>query len=273
MGGWQNLQALGLKILRTRAAQAALSVGGHVLVLGGLLLANPWRPAPVTPEPPLIVDLVTFTVAEEKEKKASDAPAPGSPSAPPRTLPPEPVPPAPAPRPSRKPAAESPPASDIILEPLEAPAPQALPDGGGAMAAKPGPGAAGVDPAVGQAIAALICRRMDEDERYAAGCAEQPTIDPFERPPAIAMLTPEERRIQAIRTQQLARAAGYGNFLEWYLEHDAPIPRHMPGDVLGSIDNSIFMDRKDEATMQQERILRGGTPDWAADIARAHGQE
>ena len=47
----------------------------------------------------------------------------------------------------------------------------------------------------------------------------------------------------------------------------------MPGDVLGSIDNSIFMDRKDEATMQQERILRGGTPDWAADIARAHGQE
>ena len=141
------------------------------------------------------------------------------------------------------------------------------------MAAKPGPGAAGVDPAVGQAIAALICRRMDEDERYAAGCAEQPTIDPFERPPAIAMLTPEERRIQAIRTQQLARAAGYGNFLEWYLEHDAPIPRHMPGDVLGSIDNSIFMDRKDEATMQQERILRGGTPDWAADIARAHGQE
>ena len=72
MGGWQNLQALGLKILRTRAAQAALSVSGHVLVLGGLLLANPWRPAPVTPEPPLIVDLVTFTVAEEKEKKARE---------------------------------------------------------------------------------------------------------------------------------------------------------------------------------------------------------
>nr|WP_321441963.1 hypothetical protein [uncultured Hyphomonas sp.] len=265
MGRWQNLQALCLKILRTRAAQAALSVSGHVLVLGGLLLANPWRQAPILPEPPLIVDLVTFTVAEEKEKKASDVPAPGRPTTPP----PEPAPPAPAPQPSRKPAAESPPASDIILEPLETPAVDAPPDGGSGIAAAPGPGASGVDPAVGQAIAALICRRMDEDERYAAGCAEQPTIDPFERPPAIALLPPEERRIQAIRTQQLARTAGYGNFLEWYLEHDAAIPKTLPG----GIDNSIFMDRKDEATMQQERLMRGGTPDWAADIARAHGQE
>lgn len=258
MGRWWNLRALCLSALRTRAAHAALSVGGHLLVLGGLLLANPWKPPPTMPEPPLIVDLVTFTVAEEK--KTEDAPAPGRPSPPP-------------PVPARKPAAVTPPASEIVLEPLETPAPDTPTDPGDAMAIAPGPGAAGVDPAVGQAIAAVICRRMDEDERYAAGCAEQPAIDPFERPPAIAMLTPEERRIQAIRTQQLARTAGYGNFLEWYLEHDAPIPRFMPGDVLGSIDNSIFMDRKDEVTMQQERILRGGKPDWEDDIARAHGRE
>ncbi|MBD3769731.1 MAG: hypothetical protein IE925_06240, partial [Rhodobacterales bacterium] len=163
----------------------------------------------------------------------------------------------------------TPPASEIILAPMDAPDSTPPPDGGDAMAILPGKGAAGVDPAVGEAIAALICRRMSEDERYAAGCADQPIIDPFERPPAIAMLTPEERRIQAIRTQQLARTAGYGNFLEWYLEHDAPIPK----TLLDGIDNSIFVDRKDEATMQHDRLMRGGTPDWADDIARAHGRE
>lgn len=272
MGRWWNLKALCLSALRTRAAHAALSVGGHLLVLGGLLLANPWKPAPVVPEPPLIVDLVTFTVTEEK--KAEDAPAQGRPSPPPPVPVPEPAAaPKTAPAPARKPPTTTPPASEIILAPMDAPDSTPPPDGGDAMAALPGKGAAGVDPAVGEAIAALICRRMSEDERYAAGCADQPTIDPFERPPAIAMLTPEERRIQAIRTQQLARTADYDNFLEWYLEHDAPIPRFMPGDVLGSIDNSIFMDRKDEATMQQERILRGGKPDWEDDIARAHGRE
>ncbi len=270
MGGWQNLRAHCLKILRTRAAQAALSVGGHVLVLGGLLLANPWRQAPVLPEPPLIVDLITLTVAEEK--KTEEAPAPGRPSPPPPVPKPAPKPAAvskPAPAPARKPPNDRPPASEIILAPMDAPGSADTPDSGDTTAPAPYPGAAGVDPAVGQAIAALFCRRMDEDERYAAGCAEQPAIDPFERPPAIAMLTPEERRIQAIRTQQLARTAGYGNFLEWYLAHEAVIPKTLPG----GIDNSIFMDRKDEATMQQERLARGGTPDWAADIARAHGQE
>ena len=277
MGGWQRIRHIGRTAARTRVAKAALSLTAHVVILGGLLVANPWRQQPVVHAPPLIVDLVTFAVSEEKAAEDERA-APAAP----------PVPaPVPSSSPRLKPAVSKPePKSEPKPEPapepapggitLELPARPAPPDSageGGTGTAADGTGQRGVDPAVGQAIAALICRRMDEDERYLAGCAEQPRVDPFERPPAIALLTPEEKRIQAIRTQQLARTAGYDNFLEWYLEHDSAIPKTLPGGLLGPIDNSIFVDRKDEATMAHDRLMRGGTMDWEDEIAEAHGRE
>ena len=266
MGGWQKTGRLVRTALRTRAARVALSVTGHVIVLGGLLIANPWRQPSPPPDLPLIVDLVTLAAKPEEKPETADrpAPAPQPPVRPPVSRPAAPVP-------ARKPAPE-PPSGAVVMVLPDLPPPESE-AGDGAIASADGAGLPSVDPAVGQAIAALICRRMTDREREDAGCAEQPRVDPFERPPAIALLTPEEQRIQAIRTQQLARTAGYDNFLEWYLEHDAPIPRTMPGDMLGGIGNSIFMDRRDEATMQRDRILRGGKPDWEDDIAKAHGRE
>lgn len=246
---------------QTRAAQAALSLAAHILILGGLLVANPWKQPPVEPDPLLIVDIVSL-VPEEEEPPETPVPA-APPPGPPRRSEPA-VKPAPAPKP--EPAPEPDPGVTMELPDLPEPSGEASDED---AADGTGDGPPAVDPAVGQAIAALICRRMTDDERLAAGCAEQPRIDPFDRPPAIAMLTPEEQRIQAIRTQQLSRAAGYDNFLEWYLERDKPIP----DSFLDGVDNSIFLDRKDAATADHDRLMRGGTMDWERDIAKAHGRE
>jgi len=256
MGGWTDLEALARAALRPRAARVALSVAGHVLVLGGLLAANPWHLRPVATDLPLGVELVTLAPEPEPEPPANAAP-----------------PPAPAPAPVLRPMPAAKPAPD----PAPAPEPEGvtielpdLPESEGETGSiVDGTGAPSVDPALEQAIAALICHRMKDHERAAAGCADQPPDDPFERAPAIALLNPEERRIQAIRTGQIARTAGYDNFLEWYLEHDAPIP----GTFLDGIDNTIFLDRKDAASAEHDRLMRGDTPDWADDIAEAHGRE
>jgi hypothetical protein len=259
MGGWHDLRAAGIAVAQTRAAQAALSLTAHILILGGLLVANPWKQPPAEPDPLLIVDIVSL-VPEEEEAPETPVPA-APPPGPPRRSEPA-LKPAPAP----KPAPEPDPGVTMELPDLPEPSGEA-PDEEAADGTGDDPPA--VDPAVGQAIAALICRRMTDDERTTAGCAEQPRVDPFDRPPAIAMLTPEEQRIQAIRTGQIANTAGYDNFLEWYLERDKPIP----DSFLDGVDNSIFLDRKDAATADHDRLMRGGTMDWERDIAKAHGRE
>ena len=260
MGGWHDLRMAGIAVAQTRAAWVALSLAAHILILGGLLVANPWKQPPAEPDPLLIVDIVSLAPEEEE---APETPVPAAPPpGPPRRSEQPAVKPAPAPKMAPEPD------HGVTMELPDLPEPSGeAPGEDAADGSADGPPA--VDPAVGQAIAALICHRMTDDERMAAGCAEQPRVDPFDRPPAIAMLTPEEQRIQAIRTGQIANTAGYDNFLEWYLERDKPIP----DSFLDGVDNSIFLDRKDAATADHDRLMRGGTMDWERDIAKAHGRE
>ncbi|KCZ60189.1 hypothetical protein HY30_12025 [Hyphomonas chukchiensis] len=252
----KHAQRLAKAMAGSRWARALLSVGLHALVLGAVLLVNPWRPRPPVATAPLIVDLIV-----EPPPETPPPPAP-APPAPVETVPARRALPKLETQATRAPPAAAPddaPGETLILPEESAPGTQEtgnVPEG------------PGVDPAVQTALAMMFCGRMSPEEREAADCPPEPKPDPFDREPWFRLATPEEKRLQALYSEKLARTGGYDNLLEWYVEHDKPIPKVLPG----GIDNSIFVDRKSEADIQHDRLMRGGTMEWEDDIRRAHGQ-